>query len=70
MALVPTLRQQMRGWVVRPETRVPEKDMCSDPILVRGAMKTDHPVDYRNGFVYAETADEAELYDLAHGYTQ
>lgn len=33
-------------------------------------MKTDHPVDYHNGFVYAETSDEAEAYDVAYGYTQ
>ena len=63
MTLEVTPEQRIRGWVVRSDTQF------SDEILVRGAMKTDHPVDYNNGFVYAETQDEAELYDIAHKYT-
>lgn len=51
-----------RGWVLRRA----EKD--SAPILVRGAMVTDHPLDYQVGFVYAETAEAAEIYDRQFGY--
>lgn len=52
----------LRGWVIR------EGGYDSDPILVRGARREDHYVDYRRGFVYAENAGEAETYDKEHKY--
>jgi hypothetical protein len=58
----PTEEQQARGWVLRP----PSPNCAA--ILVRGSRQGDHMVDYKRGFVYAETPEEAEEYDLAHGY--
>jgi len=52
-----------KGWVIRPA------EPNSDAILVRGARRTgDGYCETRNGFVYAETAEEAREYDAAHGY--
>jgi hypothetical protein len=58
----PTKEQQERGWVLRPAS-----PNCA-AILVRGARQGDHAVDYKKGFVYAETPEEAEWYDAKHGY--
>lgn len=58
----PTPEQQARGWVVR------RAEPGSDAMLVRGARRADAPSDYRRGFVYVETAAEAEAYDVAWNY--
>jgi hypothetical protein len=58
----PTKEQQERGWVVRP----PSPNCAA--ILVRGARQGDHVSDYKRGFVYAETPQEAEEYDITYGY--
>jgi hypothetical protein len=52
----------MRGWVIRPA------ELNSAPIFVRGAIPTDGYCEFRNGFVYAETMEEAREYDAAHNY--
>lgn len=52
-----------RGWVIRPA------EPNSDAILVRGARRAgDGYCETKNGFVYAETIEEARAYDAAHNY--
>ncbi len=52
-----------RGWIIRDATA------NSAPILVRGARQNgDGYCETKNGFVYAETAEEAHAYDAAHNY--
>ncbi len=60
MMLTETLKR--RGWVIRPA----EKESAA--ILVRGARAQDDPFDFKVGYIYAETEQDAAQYDAAHGY--